>query len=165
MAKPLDPTKREKILQTAIELFVQRGYEGTSTAAIAEQAEMSSSHMYIYFKNKKDLMLTAVRRMMEEHTQRFEELSGKSAGMGVEQYIDWCFDELETIRPRVLFIIRCVITPSLKKTFEAFDFDYSNAFLPYLQGWPEQDAANTARALMALSDSYFLVGDTVLPGQ
>ena len=69
------------------------------------------------------------------------------------------FDELAKIRPRILFIMQCYLIPSLTHVFENINLDYSSVFEPYFDGWPEEHAAPATRALMALSDSYFLVGD------
>lgn len=159
MARQPDPEKREKILNSAIALFLKKGYRDATVAEIAGDAGLVASNAYIYFENKESLLLAAVRRMMEEHTAFFSELSRKSAGLGERDFIDLCFDELDKIRPRILFMMHCVITPGLTLLFANFDFDYADVFTPYFAGWPEEHAAPATRALMALSDSYFLVGD------
>ena len=56
---------RERVLDAAAELFVERGYEATSVAAIAEQAGVSPETVYARFRNKRtligELMQRAVR--------------------------------------------------------------------------------------------------------
>lgn len=44
--------RREQILYTALELFVARGYYGTSTRDISKAAEISSGLMFHYFPSK-----------------------------------------------------------------------------------------------------------------
>ncbi|NIW00329.1 TetR family transcriptional regulator, partial [Candidatus Saccharibacteria bacterium] len=46
-AKTLDA--RERLLETAIGMFAQKGYAGTSVREIAEQAGVSKPVLYYYF--------------------------------------------------------------------------------------------------------------------
>jgi AcrR family transcriptional regulator len=56
---------RQRVLDAAARLFEQRGYEGASIAAIAEQARVSQETIYARFQNKRtvlgELVLRAVR--------------------------------------------------------------------------------------------------------
>jgi AcrR family transcriptional regulator len=53
---------RQRVLDSARLLFVQRGYEGTSIAAIAEAAGVSEETIYVRFRNKRALLGEVVRR-------------------------------------------------------------------------------------------------------
>lgn len=159
MARCPDPVKRERILTSAIALFLQKGYRDTTVAEIAGNVGLTASNAYIYYDNKEALLLAVIRRMMEEHSAFFLELSLKSTGLGERDYVNLCFDELEKIRPRILFMMQCYLIPSLTHVFDDIDLDYSPVFEPYFNGWPKAHAAPATRALMALSDSFFLVGD------
>ena len=159
MARRADPAKGEKILCSAIEVFLEKGYRDATVAEIAGRAGLVASNAYIYYKDKDDLLRAAVRRMMAEHSARFDALSRECASLGIRAFVDRCFGELAKIRRRILFMMSCVITPGTSELFADFDFDYSGVFAPYVSGWPEETAARATRALMALSDSFFLVGD------
>ena len=159
MPRQADPGKREKFLRSAIEVFLEKGYRDATVAEIAGRAGLTASNAYVYYESKDDLLRAAVRRMMAEHSAHFEALSLKDASLNAREFIDQCFDELAKIRRRVLFIMSCVITPGTGELFADFDFDYSGVFAPYLRGWPDEPAARATRMLMALSDSFFLVGD------
>lgn len=50
--------KREKILDTALRLFVEYGFQGTPTSKIAEVAEVSNGTLFRYFKTKDDLIVS-----------------------------------------------------------------------------------------------------------
>jgi AcrR family transcriptional regulator len=56
---------RRQVLDAAAKLFVERGYEGASVAAIAEEAGVSPETVYARFRNKRtligELMQDAVR--------------------------------------------------------------------------------------------------------
>jgi AcrR family transcriptional regulator len=46
---------RTKILHTAKELFIERGYDDTSIRTIADRIEYSPTTIYLYFKDKDDI--------------------------------------------------------------------------------------------------------------
>ncbi len=53
---------RALVLAAAAELFVERGYQGTSIAAVAERARVSPETVYGHFGNKRTLLGELVRR-------------------------------------------------------------------------------------------------------
>jgi AcrR family transcriptional regulator len=58
---------RAKILEAAKALFLSHGYEKTSIRSIAERIEYSPSTIYLYFKDKNEILFGL-------HTQAFEAL-------------------------------------------------------------------------------------------
>jgi AcrR family transcriptional regulator len=48
--------KKEKILQSALELFANEGYKSTSTSRIAKHAEVSEGLIFRHFGNKEGLL-------------------------------------------------------------------------------------------------------------
>ncbi len=48
--------KREKILQTAMSLFVEKGIQGTATSLIAKEAGVATGTLFHHFKTKEDLV-------------------------------------------------------------------------------------------------------------
>ena len=157
--RPLDPVKREKILTAAIEIFVGKGYHATTTLAISQRADMSSSTMYTYFKDKEDLLVQAVLRMKDEHTAMSTELAGKCAGLDDGQFVELFYEAQATIYHRVRFIMSCMLNPDLTALFEGIDFDFSEVFIPFLQGWAGDATAYIARLLTTTALGYFVTGD------
>lgn len=47
--------KRKHIIKTAISIFSERGYNGTTIKDIVKEADISTGTFYFYFKNKDDL--------------------------------------------------------------------------------------------------------------
>jgi AcrR family transcriptional regulator len=62
------PDARERLLDTAIGMFAQKGYAGTSVREIAEQAGVSKPVLYYYFKSKEGLFLAILE--MAENLQK-----------------------------------------------------------------------------------------------
>jgi AcrR family transcriptional regulator len=55
------------ILETALEIFRERGYEETTMRAIAEKAGVSLGNTYYYFHSKEYLIQAFYQRLHEEH--------------------------------------------------------------------------------------------------
>jgi AcrR family transcriptional regulator len=53
--------KREAILRTALQLFLERGYGRTSLNDIAQQLKITKPALYHYFRNKDDILLECYR--------------------------------------------------------------------------------------------------------
>ena len=54
---------QQKMLHAAVQLFLQKGYEGTTTAEIARAAGMTPSSFFRAFPSKEGLLLELVKRM------------------------------------------------------------------------------------------------------
>lgn len=59
--------KRERIMNAAIAAFAQNGYHQATIADIARQAGVAAGTIYLYFKNKDDLLVS----IFEEKVQGF----------------------------------------------------------------------------------------------
>lgn len=53
--------KRQKLMETALELFISKGYKSVTTREIAEKAGVSKGVLYDYFANKEDLFIRTIR--------------------------------------------------------------------------------------------------------
>jgi len=58
--------KRQEIVEVAAQLFLERGYQGTSMSLVSQQLGGSKATLYGYFKSKEDLLLA----VMEEEVAR-----------------------------------------------------------------------------------------------
>lgn len=61
---------REKILQTALHLFAQNGYEAVSVSQIAGALGMTKSALYKHYKNKQDIFDQIVAEMERQDAER-----------------------------------------------------------------------------------------------
>lgn len=62
----------ERLLDAAIELFAELGYDGVSTGAVAKAAGMTQSMVHYYFGSKATLWEAAVERVMRRRGGSFE---------------------------------------------------------------------------------------------
>lgn len=58
--------RRKQLLQVALDIFIEKGYYGTSTREIARRAGVSSGLLFHYFSNKESICLELVKIGVEE---------------------------------------------------------------------------------------------------
>ncbi|PYC66658.1 TetR family transcriptional regulator [Streptomyces tateyamensis] len=51
-----EPNARERLQQAALDLFVERGYESTAVAEIAERAGLAKSTFFRHFRDKREVL-------------------------------------------------------------------------------------------------------------
>ncbi len=59
-------SRQEEIILAATELFLQKGYRGTSIADIARQAQISKETFYVHFRNKEELFMECADRIFHD---------------------------------------------------------------------------------------------------
>jgi|SRR5438128_1878406 len=64
---PRPPSKRERILRAAIDVFAQSGYFNAKVSEIARAAGVADGTIYLYFDGKEDLLISIFR----EHTRNY----------------------------------------------------------------------------------------------
>lgn len=70
--------RRNKMIHAAVQLFLENGYEKTTTASIAKAAGMAPSSFFAAFENKEALLLTLVKTMFGSQFENAESLLGKN---------------------------------------------------------------------------------------
>ena len=63
---------REKIINAALDLFSQKGYDATSVDEIAESIGMKGPNIYKYFKGKEEVLKELSAKMEEGYKQRMK---------------------------------------------------------------------------------------------
>lgn len=72
---------REKILQTAGDLFVKKGFEGVSISEIAKEAKINQSLIYHYFASKEELWKNVKCHFVESFVNDDDLLFDAAAGL------------------------------------------------------------------------------------
>lgn len=62
--------KERAILDAAVEVFAEHGYDGAQMARIAEAAGVANGTVYLYFRNKKDLLVSLFRSRLGQMVAR-----------------------------------------------------------------------------------------------
>ncbi|MEV0170172.1 TetR/AcrR family transcriptional regulator [Streptomyces sp. NPDC050803] len=75
---------RQRILDAAVEIAGERGYDGTSIAAVSAKCGLPASSIYWHFKDKDDLIAAVIERSFETWLAAVE-LPGEDAGTPLER--------------------------------------------------------------------------------
>jgi AcrR family transcriptional regulator len=68
---------RHKILEAAVELFLQNGFESVTMRGIADRIEYSASTIYLYFKNKTEIVNAICVDTFETLIERLEAIEAE----------------------------------------------------------------------------------------
>ena len=66
--------RRESILQTAIELFCDYGFEKTKISEVAVKAGVGKGTVYEYFKSKDELLYESIKAMITHYNKGFSKI-------------------------------------------------------------------------------------------
>ncbi len=69
----MSSNKRDAILNAALVLFAERGYDGTTMPMIAELAKVGAGTIYRYFESKQILVNTLYRQCLREFADTLQE--------------------------------------------------------------------------------------------
>lgn len=57
--------KRQKIMDAAVSVFAQKGFYNSTVADVAREADVADGTIYLYFKNKDDLLISIFEHSMD----------------------------------------------------------------------------------------------------
>ena len=100
---------RQRIIDAAIEMFLKEGYEKTSIRNIAEKIEYSPATIYLYYKDKDELLYDVQAQAFEKLDQAFrEKVDAKDPLKRLEQIMKTyvCFGKKNPELYDLMFIIR-----------------------------------------------------------
>ena len=63
--EPTEPDTRQRILDVALDLFIEQGFDGTSLREIAEKLGVTKAALYYHFASKDDILMALHLRLHE----------------------------------------------------------------------------------------------------
>ena len=91
----------ERILEAAIAVFSEKGFEAASMQDIADAAQISRGPLYYRYKTKKDIFAAAMEAYFErEEKKQFQLLrQNKPFGLRIREYLHYAFRNLIEEKP------------------------------------------------------------------
>ena len=86
---------RKEILDSACEIFINDGYDGFSMRKLAEKIDYSPTTIYLYFKNKDDLLFAICEEFFANFFAELNRIRSISQ------------DPIETLRQAILYFMNC----------------------------------------------------------
>ncbi len=81
---------RTNIIRAAEKLFLEKGIESTTMDNIAKEAEYSKATIYVYFKNKEEIISSITLISMKMYLNTITEAIAQSTDI-YQQYFDLCY--------------------------------------------------------------------------
>lgn len=177
--RPKDPEKRAAILEAAMRLFPERGYDGVSMDVIAQAAGVSKLTVYSHFEDKESLFAAAVTTCCEDLLPHgvFEPVTGQAVREALttigRSFTDLIMDE-RAIKLHQIMVAQAGQKPRLTDIFYAAGpkrtLDEMESFLRQAQATGALEVANPAHAaahffclLKGIRHMSVLVGKSPLP--
>lgn len=128
--------KRDAIISAALDVFSQQGFQKTKVRDIARRADVADGTVYLYFKDKDDLFISAFRDLMDGWLNR------------LQASIDPLEDELEKILTFFELHTELFTSNPDRARFVAVELRQSTDFhRKYPEFWPLQSYLNYLKDL------------------
>ncbi|MBD8026295.1 TetR/AcrR family transcriptional regulator [Ureibacillus sp. Re31] len=95
-----DKPKYKQIIDAAVIAIAENGYHQAQVSKIAKQAGVADGTIYLYFKNKEDILISVFREKMGVFVENLREIidNGESSSEKLSQMIDNHFNVLANDR-------------------------------------------------------------------
>jgi AcrR family transcriptional regulator len=155
---------RQRILDVALDLFTEQGYDGTSLREIAEQLGITKAAIYYYFESKEDILMALHLRLHEFGRDALLLIGEEPVTLALwEQLLDQIVGEM--LSQRKIFLMhernQAVLEKLHREDHDAEHEDIQNQFRRVLNdpGVPLRDRVRMAASFGVVFSSLFLAGD------
>jgi AcrR family transcriptional regulator len=111
---------RQRILEAAEELFSRNGFHATSVSQITKMAMVNKAALYYHFKDKNDLILSLLRKILDELVETGILRAGQSREKGVDDVKRAMREEISFLEKR-----KDIFAIMLMESFKSDDSDRS----------------------------------------
>ena len=127
-------TRREQIMNAALELFAQEGYANCSISQLAKHTGISKGLMYNYFDSKEALLTTIIEEGMRDFTDYFTpDHDGVLKADELAGFIKNIFSNIRENQKFWILYINIVLQPRVKEFMEGEPFNHTmNQYGPML---------------------------------
>jgi AcrR family transcriptional regulator len=163
-APPLAPNTRERILDVALDLFIEKGYDKTSLREIAEQLGFTKAALYYHFASKEDILIALHMRLHEFGSDALATLGSQEPSVALwaellEQLVD------QMLANRKIFLLhernQAAFEALHQKDHDAQHQDLQQQFRTVLSDdrLPVRDRVRMAASFGAVLAGVFVSGD------
>jgi AcrR family transcriptional regulator len=155
---------RQRILDVALDLFTEQGYDGTSLRQIAERLSITKAAIYYYFESKEDILMALHLRLHDFGRDALLLIGEEPVTLALwEQLLDQIVGEM--LSQRKIFLMhernQAVLEKLHREDHDAEHEDIQNQFRRVLNdpGVPLRDRVRMAASFGVVFSSLFLAGD------
>ncbi|MCP4312992.1 MAG: TetR/AcrR family transcriptional regulator [Bacteroidetes bacterium] len=153
-------SRRQQIMNAALELFVRKGYANCSIAQLASYAGISKGLMYNYFESKEALLLTIIENGISDSLDYFDpNHDGVLTTEELEGFIRKVFSSIRENQQFWILYINIVLQPGVKEFLEGKPFsnvmdEYGPMLMEYFTGMGFEDPALEMLTFSALIEGF-----------
>lgn len=161
--KPRKPraSKREHILQSAMQVFCHYGYDGATLQKIADDAGVSKALIIKYYDSVKNVLNLCLQQIIKEFDDRISELTNQEE-ITYQQHCDDLFALFTDMRPKLKLLVSILLTPAHEQMCDELMPNYLGGFQQYMAKFP--DMAVHAQKDVVVYTTYSLLLGYLLGG-
>jgi AcrR family transcriptional regulator len=156
---------RQRILDVALDLFTEQGYDGTSLRQIAEQLGVTKAALYYHFESKEDILMALHMRLHDFGKDALVRI-GQEAPVSLALWEELLDDIVgEMLGQRKIFLMhernQAVLEKLHREDHDAEHEDIQNQFRRVLEDIrvPLRDRVRMSASFGVIFSSLFLAGD------
>ncbi|WP_426571257.1 TetR/AcrR family transcriptional regulator [Aquihabitans sp. McL0605] len=88
------PSTRDRILDVAVDLFTEQGYEGTSLREIAEPLGFTKAALYYHFKSKEEILRALLEPIVDLQTNLIDRIDAAQSMEDWASMLTWTLDNM-----------------------------------------------------------------------
>ena len=161
---PISTDTKQRILDVALDLFTEQGYDGTSLRQIAEQLGVTKAALYYHFESKEDILMALHMRLHEFGKEALVRIGEGPVTLALwEELLDEIVGEM--LSQRKIFLMHERNQATLEKLHredhDAEHEDIQNQFRRVLEDirLPLRDRVRMSASFGVVFSSLFLAGD------
>lgn len=109
--------REQQILEAAVKIIMEKGYNGATIESIAGEAEVSTGTIYLYFKNKEELYASLNLKIIEEFDRELTRLL-RDDRISSEDKLKLAWDSLYSIASQSPVNMRALVHGQLQGSLQ-----------------------------------------------
>ncbi|MDA3885251.1 MAG: TetR/AcrR family transcriptional regulator [Candidatus Delongbacteria bacterium] len=152
-----DPTSKEKIILSAMELFARNGFIPTTVDSIAKKAGLSKGSIYNYFKSKEEIFKAIISTMLEfsdimiSEIKKIKEPLEKLENI-IAQSAEFCKRDPEFARMYTSCFFQPELYALVKEIITDFYIEWKEVITGIFRDLKHKEPEQEARIFLALLD-------------
>ncbi|WP_158734772.1 TetR/AcrR family transcriptional regulator [Alteribacillus sp. YIM 98480] len=133
-------TTANKIKKSALHLFVEKGYDGTSLTDIGDEVGIKKQSIYAHYKNKDDLFLQVMEKVINEEISFLGDYFGKQKDKTINNILYYFILQLkeryQSVGERnIKFLLKMMFIPPkhLEERVISSAFNYYDSLQTYIK--------------------------------
>ena len=155
---------RERILDVALDLFIEKGFDGTSLREIAEKLGFTKAALYYHYASKDDILMALHMRLHDVGRDGIKQLTGGPVSLAAwESLVDTVLGQM--LAQRKLYLMhernQAALEKLHRKDHDAEHEDLQQRFRQMLAdpAIPLRDRVKMASSFGAIFSVLFMAGD------